>query len=238
MSDIRQAIKLIGGVEPTPQQMQRVQAIAHSLGIPNNDAMMPILIALDCYHGAFNELPAKAQAAADASAKVAADRSAAAVNESVARAVTQLGPKVGDAIVRVANDIKQVDKIKWIGGAISSVAMVVGVFGWITHESGYSSGFEMGKAQAYQDAKDEKAAAAWANTAQGKMAYQLAQTGSLDELANCTGEGWRIFKNDEGNWMCYPFMFPKTVDGKTGEYAHGWSVAKSARGAPARKKSN
>lgn len=53
MNDIKPAMKLIGGVEPTPQQVQRVQAIAHSLGIASNDPMLPILIALDAYHGAF-----------------------------------------------------------------------------------------------------------------------------------------------------------------------------------------
>ena len=229
MSDIREAIKLIGGVEPTPQQVQRVQAIAHSLGIPANDAMMPILIALDCYHGAFSTLPAKAQAAADTAAKGAADRSTAAVNEAVARAVTNLGPQVGTAIVKVANDINQIDKAKWIGVVVVVIGLVLSLLsllGWLTHASGYSSGFETGKAQAYQDVKDEKAAAAWANTPQGMLAFQLAQAGSIETLAHCNGKGWKLSKG-----MCYP---QPVTEGKS-EMMYGWSVGQAATGNPARK---
>lgn len=225
MSDMRQAIKLIGGVEPTPQQMQRVQAIAHSLGIPNNDAMMPILIALDCYHGAFSTLPAQAQAAADTAAKGAADRSTAAVNEAVARAVTNLGPQVGTAIVNVAKDINQVDKAKWICGVVVVVGLVFSLLGWLTHASGYASGFETGKAQTYQDVKDEKAAAAWANTPQGRLAFQLAQEGSIEVLAHCNGKGWKLSKGS-----CYPYPY---LEGKS-EMMSGWSVGKAANGNPSR----
>lgn len=228
MTDVRAAMKLIGGVEPTPAQMQRVQAIAHSLGIGNNDAMLPILIALDCYHGAFSTLPAKAQAAADTAAQGAADRSATLVNEAVARAVTNLGPKVGSAIVKVANDINQVDKAKWIGGVAIIVAMVFMLFGWLTHTSGYSAGYETGKAEAYKLAADEKAAAAWGNTPQGVMAHELAQAGNLSDLARCSGAGWHL---DKKELVCAPQ--PITEDGK--QVVYGWKVGKSATGTSARK---
>jgi hypothetical protein len=226
VSDLRQAIKLIGGVEPTPQQMQRVQAIAHSLGIPNNDAMMPILIALDCYHGAFNEMPAKAQAAADAIAKSTVNKTTTELDGAMAKAITNMGPRVGDAIIKVANDINQVDKAKWIGGVMVVVGLLFSFLGWITHASGYSSGFETGKAQAYQDVKDEKAAAAWANTPQGMLAFQLAQAGSVEMLAHCNGTGWELSKG-----TCYP---QPVAEGKTRKI-YGWSVGQTATGNRARK---
>jgi hypothetical protein len=226
-------MKLIGGVEPTPQQMQRVQAIAHSLGIGNNDAMMPILIALDCYHGAFKELPEKAQAAADTAAKSAADRSATAVNEAVARAVSKLGPQVGDAIVKAANDINHVDRAKWVAGTVAVVAVVFGLLGWFTHATGYSAGLETGRADGYKQAADEKTAAVWANTPQGKLAFELAQTGSLEKLANCSGKGWVLSK-----MVCFPYTTLEAHDGDTkkSEYIHGWHVGKSASGSPEEKK--
>lgn len=225
MSDMRQAIKLIGGIEPTPQQMQRVQAIAHSLGIPNNDAMMPILIALDCYHGAFNEMPAKAQAAADAIAKSTVNKTTTELDGAMAKAITNMGPRVGDAIIKVANDINQVDKAKWIGGVVVVVGLLFSFLGWITHASGYSSGFETGKAQAYQDVKDEKAAAAWANTPQGILAFQLSQVGSIERLVHCNGKGWKLSKG-----VCYPQV---VTEGKN-EVIYGWSVGKAANGNPSR----
>ena len=226
MSDMREAMKLIGGVEPTQQQIQRVQAIAHSLGIPNNDAMMPILVALDCYHGAFKELPAQAQAAADAAAKCAADKSSTAVNEAVARAVTNLGPKIITAIIGVANDLNQIGKAKWIGIVVVVVGLVFSSLGWLTHATGYSAGFETGKAQAYQDVKDEKAAAAWANTPEGMLAFQLAQAGSIEKLAHCGGKGWVL-----SDGTCYP---QPVKEGKS-DKIYGWSVGQAATGNHARK---
>lgn len=226
MSDIRQAMKLIGGVESTPQQQQRVQAIAHSLGIATNDAMFPILVALDVYHGAFSALPAKAREAADNAAKNAADRSIEVINLSVAKAVMNLGPKVSDAIVKVANDINQVDKWKWIGGVVVAVALAFTMFGWFVHATGYSSGFDGGRAEGYKQAADEKAAAAWANTTQGRLAFEVAQAGSLEQLAYCNGKGWRLSKG-----TCSP---QPVTEGKD-LMVYGWQVGPSARGNTARK---
>lgn len=229
MNDPRAAMRLIGGIEPTPEQIQRVQAIAHSLGIPNNDLMMPIFIGLDCYHGIFSELPAKMQAAADTSAQAAADRSTAMVNEAVAQAVTNLGPKVGAAIVSVANDINQVDKAKWIGGVVVVVGLVFSAFGWLTHASGYSSGFDGGKAAGYEEAKNQVAAANWANTPEGQAAYKLSQKTSLAAIAQCNGGPKWYVKNG----VCFPEPEFKTDNEgkKTGEYSLiGWYVVSPEAG--------
>lgn len=226
MSNMQEAIKLISGRAPTPEQVNRVKAIAHELDIPNNDALMPILIMLDQYHGVFSELPKKMREASDTVAKNAADRSVEVVNLAVARAVSALGPKVGDAIVKVAKDINQVDRVKWIGGVVLLVALVFTVLGWLTHATGYSSGFETGKSAGYKAAADEKAMAAWANTDQGRLAYELAQAGSLETLANCSARGWRLSKGG-----CYPQSY---MEGKD-EKVSGWSVGKSANVTPARK---
>jgi hypothetical protein len=48
-----------------------------------------------------------------------------------------------------------------------------------------------GLVEGYAAARDETAAA-WANTPQGKAAYQLAQAGSIDTLTRCDLPGWRI----------------------------------------------
>lgn len=225
MADVRKAIGLISGGEPTPQQVQRVQAIAHSLDIANNDPMLPILVALDQYHGVFAELPKKMRDTSDTVAKDAASRSVEVVNLAVARAVSELGPKVGDAIIKVARDINQVDRIKWIGGVVLLVALVFTALGWLTHATGYSSGFETGKAAGYKAAEDEKAMVAWANTDQGRLAYELAQSGSLEMLAHCNGRGWKLSKG-----VCTPMPY---AEGKE-QFVANWKVGKSAGGTPAR----
>ena len=159
MSNIGAVSKLITGAEPTTEQVQRVQAIAHSLNIPSNDAMMPILIALEQYHGVFSILPSKMQTAANIAAQNAAAQSATAINQAVAKAVTNLGPQVGAAIVKVANEYEYAKKIEWIAAVIVVTCVVLAGFGLWMHNIGVDSGFGLG----FNQAKDQVAAAAWAN---------------------------------------------------------------------------
>lgn len=194
MADVRKAISLISGSEPTPHQVQRVQAIAHALDIPNSDPLLPILVALDQYHSVFGELPEKMKVAADAVAKEAAENTKHQVNLGLVAAIHNMGPQIGDALVDHAKALSQVDRAKWIGGMVVVVVMVLTAFGWLVHESGKDSGYQAGFGRGYTEAKDEKAAAAWANTPEGKLAYRFAQTGSIASLAKCDKPGWYIEK--------------------------------------------
>ena len=57
-----------------------------------------------------------------------------------------------------------------------------------------SVGRASGLVEGYAAARDETAAATWANTPQGKAVYQLAQAGSIDTLTRCNLPGWRVKK--------------------------------------------
>ena len=226
MSNVQEAMQLIGGKAPSADQVHRVQAIAHSLGIPNNDPMMMQYVALDCYFGVFSELPEKMKLAAETVSKAAAENTAHQVNRGLAIAIQKMGPQIGNALVDHAKALRRVDQTKWIGGVVLLVAVVFTALGWLTHATGYSSGFETGKAQGYKAAADEKAMASWANTDQGRMAYELAQTGNLEMLAGCSGRGWKLSKG-----VCMPYSF--TVNKES--WVDGWRVGKSAGGTPTRK---
>lgn len=226
MADVRKAISLISGSEPTPHQVQRVQAIAHALDIPNSDPLLPILVALDQYHSVFGELPEKMKVAADAVAKEAAENTKHQVNLGLVAAIHNMGPQIGDALVDHAKALNQVDRAKWIGGAVVVVVAAFAAFGWITHTTGYSSGFEVGQAAGHAAAADEKAMAAWANTQQGRMAYELAQAGNLEMLANCAGRGWKLSKG-----VCTPMPYTEGQE----QFVMQWQVGPSAGGAPTRK---
>jgi hypothetical protein len=131
---IGQAIKLITGEEPTPEQVHRILAIAHSLDIPGNDAMLAILAALDIYHGAFSSLPANVSRACDEvaerSAKNASEQAQAKMNSAVALLV----PTVERAVEKAARDT--IDRIQ-IGRSLYSIFLGLAalgsmfVFGWI-----------------------------------------------------------------------------------------------------------
>lgn len=212
MSDIRAAMRLIGGIEPTPEQVQRVQAIAHSLGVSDNDPMLSILLALDCYHGVFNAMPERIKSAADLAATAAADQAKLAADRAVGQAITHLTPAVEKAMGEVVSRVATRQMLQWAAGALAVAAICIGLTFWYAHSTGTESGYQAGYGAGYTEAKDEKAAATWANTPQGKSAYRLAQAGSLDALVNCNRPGWSKTKN-----ACYVQAAP---DNKT----YGWAL--------------
>lgn len=208
MSDIQKAMELIGGVAPTPEQTQRVQAIAHSLGIAQNDPMLSILIALDVYHGVFSDLPNKVIELAQSAAVAASTQAKIAANKTVTETMTALTPKVREAMGQVVSQVATRQMFQWgIGALIVSALIVTGTF-WYAH----STGLEAGRGLGYAEVKDEKAAADWANTPEGRTAYRFAQSGELQRLARCEGKGWEIKKH-----ACYPHAVPT-------EGTYGWRL--------------
>ncbi|MGV4878642.1 replication protein [Acetobacter indonesiensis] len=68
---------------------------------------------------------------------------------------------------------------------------------------GQRSGWDTGNADGYQKARNQEAAASWANTPSGQRAYALDQLGSLDMLALCKGNGWTM-ERQKGRTVCFP----------------------------------
>lgn len=68
---------------------------------------------------------------------------------------------------------------------------------------GHQAGWEQGHADGYQTARNEQAAASWANTPAGQRAYGLDRRGSLDLLALCQGNGWTT-ERQKGGTVCFP----------------------------------
>lgn len=95
MADLRAAIKQLTGNEPSPEQISRIQAMAHALDIPQNDAMFPILVTLDIYYGVFSKLPASMKASADE----VAENAEAAAKGRIAAASAELVAQAGDRLV-------------------------------------------------------------------------------------------------------------------------------------------
>lgn len=97
MADIREAIKQITGKEPSPEQINRIQAIAHALDIPQNDAMFPILATLDIYYGTFTRLPASMEASANKIAEKAERDTQGRIAAASAELVSKAGKQLVDA---------------------------------------------------------------------------------------------------------------------------------------------
>jgi hypothetical protein len=83
-------------------------------------------------------------------------------------------------------------------GALAGVLGAGGAGYWL----GHASGREGGLADGYQAAHDEKAAASWANTPTGRLAFALDQAGSLTVLATCANHGWQT-ETRQGRRICF-----------------------------------
>ncbi len=223
MADIRKAISLISGGEPSPQQVQRVQAIAHSLDIPNNDPLLPILIALDAYHGVFSELPERNRISANEAANSAADMSGKMVKQHVDRVmadtVLAVTPTMKAAMEKVADTASQNAGAKsmaqWAIGCIAGTVLCFGLFGWWMHSNGYDSGkadvingaawmtTEVGNA-AYKAVERDKEIAEWMGTSDAQRAFKMSKSGELKAIMDCSREGWEIVKQADGKKLCAP----------------------------------
>lgn len=95
-------------------------------------------------------------------------------------------------------------------GAVAGILAAGGAGYWL----GHGSGREGGLADGYRIALDQNAAASWANTPAGRLAFGLAGAGSLDQLARCDGNGWTPAVRN-GRKVCYPNI-------TAGKAADGW----------------
>ncbi|MGG6949150.1 UNVERIFIED_CONTAM: protein mobE, partial [Pseudomonas aeruginosa] len=123
--------------------------------------------------GQYEKFPqAIAQAAKDTlvNFKVTAD---ATVKASAEAAKADLAQAVAAAAQEVAHNTSAKQMWQWAAGCIAVAFLCVGLFGWYMHssgkDSGYQAGYGAGYGAGYTEAKDEKAAAAWANTPEGRL---------------------------------------------------------------------
>ena len=150
------------------------------------------------YQDQYERFPkAIAQAAKDSllELKLTAEAS---VKASAETTKADLAEAVATTAKEVAYNTSRKQMWQWAGGCIGIAFLCFSMFGWFIHSKAYTAGYNSGYGIGYSEAKDEKAAATWANTPEGKLAYRFAQLGELPKLAKCEGKGWEIEKG-----ICY-----------------------------------
>ena len=212
MSDLDDSFAKLLGRQPSDAERQNLYRVRDALGLKNNDALWLVLMALQHYQGQYEKFPqAIAQSAKDTlvNFKVTAD---ATVKASAEAAKADLAQAVAAAAQEVAHNTSAKQMWQWAAGCIAVAFLCFGLFGWHMHSEGSTSGYSLGYGTGYNEAKDEKAAAAWANTPEGRTAYRFAQSGELQRLARCSGKGWKVEKG-----ACYPYPVPN-------EGTYGWRL--------------
>lgn len=193
---------------PTDAERQMLLRERDALDLKDNDALWRVLIVFGHYERLYEQIPAKI---AKASAEVTDNARAAAEAElkaAAARTRAELAKSVAQTAHDIAGRVASVSRSKWF---TIGVVLACGTFLGISismFRLGVTVGDSAGRRDGYSKAREEKAAADWANTAEGKLAHRLADAGSLHDLADCSGKGWR-----RREASCVPKCEKGSVDG-------------------------
>ena len=191
MKTLEDAFTTLLGRQPGDAERQALFRARDAFQIKNNDALWLLLAILGHYETLYSKIPAliaasasrvtdKTRAAADAEFRAAGAR----VRDELAQSVAKAAREIAD---RAANTRRS----QWIAASLVIAASAFIVIGGWAFRGGWRSGFDSGRLDGYSAAHDEKAAAAWANTPEGRLAYGLSKAGSIREIATCSGRGWK-----------------------------------------------
>ena len=182
--------------KPTAEEVGRLERVMDVLDVRENDAIMTLMVVLEFYLSLYGSVPERIEAAAKAAVGETKE-----TTEKIAATAAQLAhgdlvEQLGKAVNQVASDAAKKQQWKALGAGIAAAAITILMTGWLAFSQGKEAGFGAG----FKAARHEAAAASWANTPQGQMAYRLALVGSLDQVARCTAGGWKV-----KNGACLPY---------------------------------
>jgi hypothetical protein len=211
LSTLEDSFTSLLGRQPNDKERQALLRARDALNLKNNDALWLVLMALGHYETVYREFPALiARAAADVTTK-AKDAAETELKAAAARTRSELAKAVAQSAHDIADRSATASRFQWTAVcAIAMGAMFLSI-GAVSYRAGKETGDASGYSRGLDEMRDEKAAAAWANTPEGQLGYGLAKAGSLRRLAECSGRGWRL----KGR-TCVP-------QGEKG-FLDGWSV--------------
>ena len=202
------AFECVWGRALSSEEQRRLLRLRESLGISNNDALWAVLFALQYHLELYEAMPDKISTAT----KEVLDASRATANANIRAAEAEMKrgliQGVLDAVRDIAGKVYLRELLERTGIVTVVITLIFSAGAWHMHDLGQQSGYAAGWGNAYQQAQNEKAAASWANTPEGKRAYRLAELGSLNMLYECSGTGWQTEKG-----LCYPFPTKKGTFG-------------------------
>lgn len=236
--------KAIFGKSPSAGDMHAFHRVRDALKIKNDDALWSVLFALQYYLTLYERIPADIetrtrtiQEQLSETSRHIAEASMARAHEKLAEAVANASEKVAEEVAGKQRATAQRSLVQWIAGCAVILFTLAGALAFFAYkhgrDSGYAEGiargtasskqheaeegYKRGRAEGYREAASEKAAAAWANTAEGKLAAGLAKSGALALVAHCTGKGWEV-----RDGVCIPFADER-------RNVHGWRLPRPER---------
>jgi hypothetical protein len=188
---VEEAFAAVWDRQPNDKERQRLMRERDALQIKDNDALWRLLVVLGHHETLYAEIPARiAKVASEVTDNVKAAAEAE-LKAAAARTRAELAKSVAQTARDIANRAASVNRLQWIVSCVVSVCILLGSFSAVSYSAGKKAGDSAGHDRALAESRDEKAAADWGNTADGKLAHSLADAGSLRELAACSGKGWK-----------------------------------------------
>jgi hypothetical protein len=216
MTDLEESFAKLLGRQPSDKQRQDLYRVRDALELGSNDALWLVLMALQHYEDLYERVPAQIVEAATETLRGFQKAAETTAQAAAAETKRELVGAVAAAARDIAQHVEARQKLKWLCAVVAvCVVGVGGLVAWIDAK-GREAGYSLGYGRGYGAARDERAAASWAATPEGQIAYQLAKAGSLRQLGSCSAPGWYI---EQG--VCYP---ARAADG-----LYGWRVDSRSR---------
>ncbi|MDR2055768.1 MAG: protein mobE [Desulfovibrio sp.] len=187
------------------EEVLRLERIGNILDIKDNDALWSAIAAMEYQRAYYEKLPAEIMNVAENTVKNLKAVADATIKASMESARADLAKAVVTVAHDVAVKVEGGRMWKWACGCILGAVVTVGGLCCGAYYKGNSAGVIVGRQYGYNLAKDEKAAADWANTPQGKMARHFAQFADIGEFARCDRKVWKKSKaKNTGKLACFP----------------------------------
>jgi hypothetical protein len=162
------------GRQPTDREKQALYRVRDALKLKATDAVWLLLMALQHYETLYESFPARISEAARDVTKTVRETALVEAQSAAAQTKKALAQAVREAAVASAKRAAGAQLWKWVSIAATTATLSIAT-GWTS---------------ATKRCANTAAAASWASTPEGQLAYGLAEAGSIRELATCTGRGW------------------------------------------------
>jgi hypothetical protein len=204
MSSPEVAFEKLVGRRATDGERQKLYRVRDTLGVKSTDAVWTLLLVLEYYLALYETFPQRLEVAARtavAGAKATAEAQAKAAAAEVTRALTAGVLATVNDTVRAAT-LK--DILKWVATTVLTLSVIIVAVGMWAFKRGAVEAQARAAQVAMQDREHRIAEASWVNTADGRLAYDLAKAGMLHDMVTCSGrglfarDGWCIAQGERG----------------------------------------
>lgn len=211
MSDLDDSFATLLGRQPTDKEKQSLYRVRDALKLKATDAVWLLLMALQHYETLYEKFPARIGEVAREVTKTVRETALTEARAAMAKTTEALAMAVREAAMASAKRAAGAQLWKWVSVAATTATLSIAITGWWQFNHGERAGLATGWTSAMKECARTAAAASWANTPEGQLAYRLARAGSLRDLATCSGRGWFV---KDGTCFVQP------EHGRT----HGWHL--------------